>query len=125
MLWILHLGYAWVPAGLFILAVQLSGAFYPWSAGIHALMAGAMSTLILGMIARVALGHSGPPITASRLTVIGFVLITAAAIIRVTAAVLVAPAWLSAVAGLLWSLAFLLYLVVYTPVLLRNRTAPE
>lgn len=121
MLWILHLGYAWIPAGLALLGLHLLGAGIPWSAGVHGLMAGAMSTLILGMIARVALGHSGRPIFASRPVVVSFVLITLAGLARVTAALLVLPIWFLTVSGLLWSLAFLIYAVVYTPIMLRAR----
>lgn len=120
MLWILHLGYAWIPVGLILLTMQLYSGAYPWSAGVHALMAGAVSTLILGMMARVTLGHTGSPIRASGLIVAGFAFITTAALVRVSAAVLLAPVWMSAVAGLLWGTAFLFYLVVYTPVLLRD-----
>lgn len=119
-LWILHLGYAWVPVGLIFLAMHLSGAGLPWTAGIHALMAGAMSTLILGMMARVALGHSGRPITAPPLMVAGFLIITIAAVTRVAAAALMTPDWLLIAAALLWALAFLIYLVVYTPIILRS-----
>lgn len=120
MLWILHLGYAWVPVGLVLLALHFSGAGIPWTAGIHALMAGAMSTLILGMMARVALGHSGRPIAAMPLIMASFVIITLAGITRVAAALLVTPGWLLAAAGFLWALAYLLYLMVYTPIFLRS-----
>lgn len=119
-LWVLHLGYAWVPVGLLLLAMHLSGTDLPWTAGIHALMAGAMSTLILGMMARVALGHSGRLITAPPLMVAGFLIITIAAVTRVAAAVLMMPGWLLIMAALLWAFAFLLYLVVYTPIILRS-----
>ncbi|MDZ7737067.1 MAG: NnrS family protein [Gammaproteobacteria bacterium] len=119
LLWILHLGYAWVPVGLIFLAMHVSGTGLPWTAGIHALMAGAMSTLILGMMARVALGHSGRPITAPPLMVAGFLIITIAAVSRVAAA-MITPDWLLIAAALLWALAFLIYLVVYTPIILRS-----
>ena len=120
MLWILHLGYAWVPVGLILLALHFSSPGIPWTAGIHALMTGAMSTLILGMMARVALGHSGKPIAASPLIVASFVIITLAGLARVTAALLMSSGWLLIAAGLLWALAYLLYLIVYTPIFLRS-----
>lgn len=91
MLWILHLGYAWIPAGLIILAAHLLDAEFPRSVGIHALMVGAMSSLILGMMARVAAGLA------------------------------VEPQWLLSAAALLWCLAFLVYAIEYTPILLHRR----
>lgn len=120
MLWILHLGYAWIPVGLVLLTLHFYGFGIPWTAGIHALMAGAMSTLILGMMARVALGHSGRPIAATPLIVASFVIITLAGITRVTAALLMTSGWLAAAAGFLWALAYLLYLIVYAPTFLRS-----
>jgi len=120
MLWILHLGYAWIPVGLVLLAMHLLGAGFPWSVGIHALMAGAMSSIILGMIARVSLGHSGRPIMAYRPMVAAFCIITLAAAGRVAAGMPAGPDWLLAASGLLWGLAFLLYIIVYTPILLRS-----
>lgn len=120
MLWILHLGYAWIPVGLVLLSMHLLGVNFPWSAGIHALMAGAMSSLILGMIARVSLGHSGRSIMAYRPMVAAFYIITLAAALRVAAGLFAAPDWLLAASGLLWGLAFLLYIIVYTPILLRS-----
>lgn len=119
MLWILHLGYAWIPAGMLLLAAHLLGAGFPWSAGSHALTAGAMSTLILGMMARVALGHSGRLIAASTPMIISFAIITLAGLMRIAAGLFVMPVWFLAVAGMLWSLAFLIYAVVYTPIMLR------
>lgn len=120
MLWVLHLGYAWIPVGLVLLALHSSGFGTPWTAGVHALMTGAMSTLILGMMARVALGHSGRSIAARPLIVASFVIITLAGIARVVAAILMTSGWLLPAAGLLWALAYLLYVIVYTPILLRS-----
>lgn len=121
MLWILHLGYAWIPVGLIILAANLLGAEFPWSAGVHALMVGAMSSLILGMMARVALGHTGRPIAASNNVIIAFLLITISAVTRVAAGLATEPQWALSAAALLWCLAFLIYAIEYTPILLHRR----
>ena len=43
---ILHLGYAWVPAGLMLLGLSVVEIDLPESAGVHALTAGAMTTMI-------------------------------------------------------------------------------
>ncbi len=123
LLWILHLGYAWIPVGLGLQAAHLLGVGLPWSAGVHALMVGAMSTLCLGMMARVALGHSGREMVAPQPVVVGFVLISVAALGRVLISLPVGPGWLLGASGLLWSAAFLLYAIAYTPILMRPRAA--
>ncbi len=55
----------------------------PPSAATHALTAGAIGTLTLGMMSRVTLGHTGRAFDVSPFMVVGFVAITASAIIRV------------------------------------------
>lgn len=123
LLWVLHIGYAWIPVGLGLQAAHLLGAGIPWSSGVHALMVGSMSTLSLGMMARVALGHSGRPLVAPSPVAIGFVLLTLAALARVLISLSMGPSWLLGASGLLWSAAFLLYVVAYTPILVRPRLA--
>ncbi len=120
MLWILHLGYAWLPLGLGLLALSLLATDLMWSVGVHALMVGGLGSLSLGMMARVALGHTGRSIAAPRFMATGFVLVSAAALVRVAAGVVPDSSWLLAAAGILWSLAFLIYAAIYTPILIRG-----
>jgi len=121
-LWILHLSYAWIPAGFLLLAMSLLGQMAA-SAGIHALAVGATGGLIIGMVTRTARGHTGRPLLASPLEVAAYALVMFAAVLRVVVPLL-APQWLVMsviVAALAWSLAFALYLVMFTPWLLRAR----
>ena len=121
-LWILHLGCAWLGAGLIIRGVA---AFEPaiGSAGLHALTVGALGTLVLGMMARVTLGHTGRCLEVGRLTTTAFVLLTAAALVRVAGPLLPAEVYETTLhaSGGLWSLAFVLYLVAFVPILLAPR----
>ena len=121
-LWILHAAYAWIPLGLALMAAAQLG-WVGVSAGVHALAVGATGGLIIGMITRTARGHTGRPLKVSRLEVLAYALIMAAAVLRVLLP-LVAPQWaLGALwgAALAWSCAFAIYLVVYTPWLLATR----
>jgi uncharacterized protein involved in response to NO len=121
-LWILHAGYVWIPVGLALLALAAPG-WVAESAGVHALAVGATGGLIIGMITRTARGHTGRPLQASRPEVAAYGLVLAAAVLRVALPV-VAPQWLTAwlvAAALAWSSAFGIYLVVYTPWLVRAR----
>lgn len=121
-LWILHAAYAWIPLGLALLALAQM-AWVPASAGIHALAVGATGGLIIGMITRTARGHTGRPLQVSRLEVFAYTLVMLAAVLRVLLPMLF-PALYSAfliAAATCWSMAFLIYLWVFTPWLLRTR----
>ncbi|MBS1124589.1 MAG: NnrS protein involved in response to, partial [Deltaproteobacteria bacterium] len=88
LLWVLHVGYLWLPIGLVLRAVAAgTGAVSPQIAT-HALTVGAIGSLTLGMMARVALGHSGRLLAASRPIVVAFALSLLAAVVRVGAPLL-------------------------------------
>ena len=93
------------------------------SAAAHALTVGAIGSLTLGMMSRVALGHTGRPITAPRVMSWAFAAIGAAALVRVFVPVLWPSAYFASlvVAGALWTAAFAAYVVAYAPVLARPR----
>lgn len=123
MLWILHVGYAWIPIAFALLAVVKLGGDVPPSLPLHALTIGAMSSLMLGMMTRSARGHTARPISAGRLEVLAFVAIQFAALARIVLPLFVPSLTSLAVtlAGTLWSVAFLLFLIVYWPILTRPR----
>ncbi len=121
-LWILHAAYAWIPIGLALLALAQVG-LVPVSAGVHALAVGATGGLIIGMITRTARGHTGRPLTVSKAEVLAYVLVMTAAVLRVLLPLL-APGLLVAsvvAAALAWSVAFLIYLWIFTPWLMQTR----
>lgn len=119
---ILHVGYAWVPAGLLLLAASILSPAIPMSAAVHALTAGAMATMILAVMTRASLGHTGRELRSDGATSGIFALITLAALARV-AAPFDAERYteLMRAGGLLWVAAFLLFLLRYSPILLRPR----
>lgn len=115
LLWILHLGYLWLPVGYALLAAGHT------SPGLHALSVGALGCLSLGMLARVSLGHTGRPLVAHPAMTAGFILVALAGLLRV-GLVLGLPTWLSlGGAGVLWSIAFAIYGVLYAPALFTPR----
>ncbi len=121
-LWVLHAAYAWVPIGLALLALAQLGVVTA-SAGVHALAVGATGGLVIGMITRTARGHTGRSLKASRLEVLAYGLVMAAAAARVLLP-LTAPqhsvAWLVGAAAA-WALAFGIYIFVFAPWLLMTR----
>ncbi|WP_286815682.1 NnrS family protein [Marinobacter sp. UBA3607] len=121
LLWILHLSILWVPVALLLLAGSLV-AGWPSNAWSHAAGAGAVGCLILGVIARVSLGHTGRPLKLPKGMVLAFVAIQLAAVIRVLTALSIIP-WHPGIgtSTLLWMIAYGLFLVRYAGVLARPR----
>lgn len=119
---ILHIGYLWVPVGLGLLAAVDLGAAIPRSAAVHALTAGAMATMILAVMTRATLGHTGRELRASAITQLAYLLVTAGALLRVTAPLgLIEYRMGMEVAGAAWIAAFLCFLAAYGPMLLGPR----
>lgn len=121
-LWILHLAYGWIAVALGLLALAQLG-WVPVSAGVHALGLGATGGLIIGMVTRTARGHTGRPIMASKPEVAMYVLVMLAAVCRVLASTLLIQYYslLLMLAATAWSVAFGLYLWVFTPWLMATR----
>jgi uncharacterized protein involved in response to NO len=124
LLFILHIGYGWVAVGTALLGLCIFNIGVPAASAIHALTAGATAIMILAVMPRVTLGHTGRELTANRATVAVFVLINAAAVARVCAS------WhtefmtiLLLVAGACWIAAFGLFELAYGPMLLTRRSA--
>ncbi len=122
LLFILHLAYGWLVLGVALLGLSLFGIGVPLASAIHALTAGAIGTMIIAVMPRVTLGHTGRELTADRPTVAIFVLITAAAIMRVAASWNTsAMILLVALSGACWIGAFGLFEFIYGPMLLARR----
>lgn len=122
LLWVLFVGYLWVGIGLLLHALAGLGLVNPMLA-LHAFAVGAVGILTLGMMARVAIGHTGRMMQAHPLMGWSFALVTLAALVRVVVPMFF-PAlylrWID-VAGLLWLLAFVAFVVIYFPILTKPR----
>jgi len=123
LLWILHLGYAWIPVGFALLALSASGLGAAAGSALHAFTAGGIGVLTLGMMARVSLGHSGRMLEPAPLMTWAFVAVNLAALIRVAQPLVFPGLYASGmvIAGVLWIAAFGLFAAIYTPILLRPR----
>jgi uncharacterized protein involved in response to NO len=122
LLWSLHFAYWCIPLALCLLALHYAG-WLALSPGLHVLTVGAMAGLILAMIARVSLGHTGRRIIAGRLITVAFVLIFLAAVVRVPLAALFSQHSLAVwhLSITLWVAAFSIFLYRYVPILIRPR----
>jgi uncharacterized protein involved in response to NO len=122
LLWVLHLGYAWLVAGFVLKAVSAAGMVSPMLA-VHAFTTAGIGTMTLGMMARVSLGHTGRTLDIRQAMTMAFLLINLAGFSRVFAPVLM-PEWYNGfivLAGFLWMTAFITYIAGYAHVLVKPR----
>ena len=123
LLWVLFVGYAGAVFGFLLKALTPVLGLAPTLA-VHAFAVGGIGIMTVGMMARIALGHTGrsiqEPIEGLRFV---FILLAAAFIARV----LLPPAlpahyllWLG-LAQVFWISAYALFLLIYLPILIRPR----
>lgn len=121
LMWVLHLGYSWLALALILIGFSGIWDAIPFSAAIHALTSGAFATMILAVMSRAALGHSGRELAATPAMTTIFVMVTIAAVLRVAAPFLdgnsLTLIWMS---GIAWTAAFGLFSVVFYPILTRR-----
>lgn len=118
---ILHIAYAWLPVALLLRGLANLDLMSP-ALALHALGVGAMAGLMLGMMTRSSLGHTGRALRAGRWEVAIYAAITLAALFRLCAGL--HADWtlpLLCAAGLAWEAAFGLFLMRYAPMLVRSR----
>ena len=122
-LWVLHLGFAWLVAGLALKGLAVLDSGVSPSAALHALSAGAIGTMTLAIMSRAALGHTGRPLVIGKATVLAYALVTAGALGR-----FIVPTFFMdfynigiLLSGLAWMGAFAIFVVVYWAVLTGPR----
>ncbi|MBK7579743.1 MAG: NnrS family protein [Myxococcales bacterium] len=123
LLWILHSGNAFIGLGLLLRGATLLTPAVTLSASLHALTAGAIGSLTLGMMARVSLGHTGRMLAPKPIMAFAFGAVTLSALIRVFGPMAGSTAYRHSMltGGVLFALAFLIFVLVYARVL----TAPR
>ncbi len=123
LLWCLPLSYGWIPVALVLRAAALFSPDIDPLLATHALAIGAMGGLMLSMMTRSALGHTGRPLVAGWAEISAFVLIQAAVLFRIVPDLIWPAAHLTAVglSSACWSAAFLVFVIRYAPILTRPR----
>ncbi|HET9693315.1 MAG TPA: NnrS family protein [Steroidobacteraceae bacterium] len=96
LLWSLYAGFAWLPLAVLLQTARdasfaLSGAWALGRAPIHALGMGFFGAMLVAMVTRVTMGHSGRPLRMDRYTLACFLVLQAGAVSRVLGEVSVAP----------------------------------
>lgn len=123
LLWVLYLGYAWLVIGFLLDALAAAGLVSPFLA-MHAYTTGGIGVMTLGMMARVALGHTGRPLEPPKIMAWAFAALNLAALVRVFGPLLFPgqTALAHLVGGALWMTAFAAFTAAYAPMLWRPRT---
>lgn len=112
LLFILHAGYAWIVIGYTLLGLTSFIEAIPRSSALHAITMGAMGTMILAVMTRVSLGHTGRALHASKTTIVLYATVAVAALLRIAAPMsgnhtifllnASAVAWIAAYSGFIW-----------------------
>jgi uncharacterized protein involved in response to NO len=118
---VLHAGYAWIPLGLVLLGLSAAGAAIPATAAIHALTAGAIATMILAVMTRATLGHTGRALQASPATSGLYACVILGAALRVLTGLGLVDYRLGIeLSGGLWAAAFVIFLLAYAPMMFEG-----
>ena len=124
LIWILHVGYAFLPLGLALRGLSSLVPAIPPSASLHMLTLGAVGCMAIAIMSRAALGHSGRALKPSPLTVAAYILIVGAVLVR-TFTPIIAPGWQTTygmgISGGLWVAGWLLFFFVYLPIAVKPR----
>lgn len=121
LLWVLHVAYALIPAALLLKAVFLLTAA-PWAAAwLHLQAAGPIALMILAVMTRATLGHTGRDLRASLPVAAAYGLLLGAVLLRVFGGLVLPTTMDLAAAALLWIASFSVFLAVFAPMLLTPR----
>ena len=121
LVFVLHVGYAWLAVSFTMLGASVLSESLAQSDALHALTAGAAGTMILAVMSRAILGHTGNVLRAGRMTSLAFCFVSIAALARL--GVIALPDWgpqLYSLSGGAWILAFALFVLRYGPIAIRG-----
>jgi uncharacterized protein involved in response to NO len=120
----LHLGYAWIGIGLGVKAASLALGVPSEFDALHGVMVGALGTLSLAMMARVALQRSQRAIVFPGMLMLAVMAMSGAAACRLLAAIPEFRLALVSAASLFWVCAFLLFATFLFPLLRPKGRGP-
>jgi uncharacterized protein involved in response to NO len=123
LVWSLHFTMMFIPIGLGLMAAHFWFAPFNLSVAIHSLTVGTIGGMILAMMSRVSLGHSGRPLKAHPVMSMAFIFIICAALARSIGVAFLPQnmVQLWGLSGILWCAAFACFVIIYFPILSRAR----
>ncbi len=121
LLWSLHGSYLALALGLIALGASYHIDALRFADALHLITVGTLGAMILAMIARVSLGHTGRPLKPHFSINIAFILILAGALARVTLPLAQQPILAWDISATCWVVAFSLFIWHYSLILMRPR----
>ena len=123
LLWSIHIAIMFIALGLILLGLSYLIAEIPSNHVWHLLTVGGMGGLILAMISRVSLGHTGRPLSPPKAMSFAYTAITLAALIRTFGPWALPEKTLLFIdiSGAFWLLAFGIFVATYAPMLMSAR----
>jgi uncharacterized protein involved in response to NO len=115
----LHIAFAWLIAAFALRAAADLADAVPATAWLHAFTVGALGLMMLGLMNRVALRHTGRPLDVPPAMRMAYVSMFAAGAVRLAATVHGLGGWAIALAAVLWAAPFVVYLRLYGAMLLQ------
>ena len=115
---VMHLGFAWLVFAFALRAAADLTGIVPETAWLHAFTVGSLGLMMLGLMTRVSLRHTGRALTVPLTIRIAFVLMFVAALLRLAATVHGLGNGVVALAAGLWTTAFVIYFTVFWKILL-------
>jgi uncharacterized protein involved in response to NO len=124
LLWTLYFAFAWLPIAMLLQLARdasfaLTGQWALGRAPIHALGMGFFGGMLIAMVTRVTMGHSGRPLAMDRVAFSCFLTVQVATLARVCSEIVVAPVaiqWLLLGSAALWLGAFIAWGLRHAPI---------
>jgi uncharacterized protein involved in response to NO len=123
LLWSLHAAYFFMIIGMFMLGLHFLTGDISYSVALHFITVGGIGCMIIAMISRVSLGHTGRSLQAGRWIIVAFLSLIIATLVR-TVMVLLMPTMILnsyVISAVLWAVAFTIFSIVYFPILTKPR----
>lgn len=124
LLWSLHLAYLNMALGLILLGCSYFWHFLTFSSALHFITLGAMALMILAMISRVSLGHTGRQLVLPKYMASAFALLALAALLRSLLPSLGYYYWGWGLSAACWIFAFACFIWRYSSMLFKPRVMP-
>lgn len=123
LLWSLHLAYLCMILGLFAIGLSMVSHVVSYSIALHLMTVGGIGGMILSMMTRVSLGHTGHSLQVGYWVQIAFVCLLLSTLVR-SVLIWVYPSLTIngyVFSAILWAIAFSIFTIVYYPILTKPR----
>jgi uncharacterized protein involved in response to NO len=121
--WILHAGHGFLVLALLCKGIADLTDLFPATTAFHAFTAGTVGTMVIGVMTRAGLGHTGRPLVVRRAITVAYCLVVVGALTRIFGAFFGAELYRASllVGGVAWAAGYGIFTWVYLPILIAPR----